>query len=251
MSIKQALRSGARRVAPGVMGQRARRYERTLRARQGIPQLAQRLQPVVRYGPFAGLRYPPERLDDVDAPAAKLLGTYESELAHIFQPRVARFVDVGCADGYYAVGMARNGARVVAYDIARSARELCSTLATFNRVSVQVRGRFGRDEAEQVGDALLLCDIEGAERTLFSRKIIDALRLARVVIEVHEDPTQALGTHLREAFSGSHSSRVIRQQPRTPPAEIEGWPRHEIDLALTEHRPSLMHWLELTPRHDP
>src|SRR4051812_40571742 len=60
----------------------------------------------VRHGPFRGMSYLPER---VSVPV--LAGTYEAELHPVIAdwmanpPRVA--IDVGCSDGYYAVGLAR------------------------------------------------------------------------------------------------------------------------------------------------
>ena len=60
-------------------------------------------------GPFAGMEYVTQAAEGVLV--ARLLGAYESEL----HPHLAAFVaqgldcviDVGCAEGYYAVGLAR------------------------------------------------------------------------------------------------------------------------------------------------
>src|SRR3954454_14188586 len=102
--IKQQLRSTVRRHAPAFMADRARRYEAGLRERQGITEMAGRVEPVVAAGPFQGLRSLPDRLAEVDAPVAKFAGAYEQEIASAFEPHYSRFVDVGCADGYYVVG---------------------------------------------------------------------------------------------------------------------------------------------------
>ena len=64
---------------------------------------------MIRSGPFAGMRYVDTATEGALVP--RLLGTYESEL-HPYLKRFAAegcedVIDVGCAEGYYAVGLAR------------------------------------------------------------------------------------------------------------------------------------------------
>jgi methylase of polypeptide subunit release factors len=76
---------------------------------------------------------------------AKLLGSYEEELhpviAHALRSRPSIFVDIGCADGYYAVGFAQASpaTTILAFDISRTARELCGELAVVNGVEARVQ----------------------------------------------------------------------------------------------------------------
>jgi hypothetical protein len=242
MTTRERLRPIARHLAPGVMADRARRYERGLRERQGVTRAAERMEPVVQAGPFVGLRYPPGRIAEVDAPVAKLRGSYERELTEVFSSLAdcPLFIDIGSADGYFAVGVARAspGTVVHAYDIARSARELCAAVASLNSVQgrVIVRRRFalGRLSGLDLTGALLLCDIEGDERRLFDAALAARLAPVRVVIEVHESIFPGTGAYLRRLFAPTHAVRVIRQQGREEPE-------------LEEHRPSGLHWLCMTP----
>lgn len=58
-------------------------------------------------GLFVGLRYPAGRLADADPPSAKPRGACEQEISDVLLlSSPATFVDVGSADGYYAVGVA-------------------------------------------------------------------------------------------------------------------------------------------------
>src|SRR5262245_23301735 len=90
-------------------------------------------------GPFAGLRYP--GLEPLSL-GPKLLGLYERELhgavedAIRAQPGV--IVNVGAADGYYAVGLARRcpDARVVAYEADPAQRALLQRVASANGVQL-------------------------------------------------------------------------------------------------------------------
>jgi 2-polyprenyl-3-methyl-5-hydroxy-6-metoxy-1,4-benzoquinol methylase len=94
---------------------------------------------IVQDGPFAGMNFPLMPADGCVMP--KLLGSYEEEL-HPFFNRFAGtdydlIIDIGCAEGYYAVGLARlfERARVLAYDIDANARQRCSELARLNGVT--------------------------------------------------------------------------------------------------------------------
>src|SRR5436190_8314280 len=209
------LKNLARHLAPGIAADRARRHEADFRERTGITRLAERLDPVVQAGPFAGMRYPPGRLGDVDAAGAKLLGIYERELQSVFEQAIqqrAQFTDIGCADGFFAVGMAMRGCPSVAYDISKSARRLCGELAALNGAQVEIRSTF--DEPPAGG--LLLCDIEGAERQLFTSGLAAALADVSVVVEVHEDQQPGTAAHLRELFSATHEDERIDHRPLQP-----------------------------------
>ncbi len=75
----------------------------------------------VRAGPFAGMRYVDTSVGSCFIP--KLLGTYERELASkvewICRQQPELVVDIGAAEGYYAIGLAMRipAARVVAFEL--------------------------------------------------------------------------------------------------------------------------------------
>ena len=79
-----------------------------------------------------------------------------------------RIVDIGCAEGYYAVGLALRmpGTRIFAFDINEKAQAACRNLATLNGVSdrVTVGGLFSGADFADYGGSCVICDIEGAER---------------------------------------------------------------------------------------
>jgi hypothetical protein len=244
----------AERLAPELLADRARRYERDLRERHGVGEIARQLigdaPMVVRDGPFCGLRYPEGRVADIDAPVAKLLGTYERELHPVFGAALARgvdtFIDVGSADGYYAVGLPTADRRITTYafDLSRSARELCAEVARLNDVRGQVRigKRFSSSSLSSIepDGALMLCDIEGTEAALFEPGLVRRLRLTTVVIEVHEHVVPGLSDQLCSVFAPTHTVRRIEQAPR----EVShGLP----PIAFSEFRPSGQDWLVCEP----
>jgi hypothetical protein len=257
MAYPRAVRELARRVAPGAMADRARRYERGRREQVGVTAIAGEMmaagRTAVEAGPFRGLRYPPERIGEVDAPVAKLLGIYELEIAAVFAAELARdtltsFIDIGCADGYYAVGMPVAQARLTShgFDIAGSARDLCAEVAALNGVAQRVRiaGRFSADSLGGIGGtgaagAVVLCDIEGAEAELLDEALIARLAAATVVVEVHEYGRPGLSDALRGRFAATHHLTRVDQQPRDVP--------DVAPAAVSEFRPSDLHWLVCRP----
>jgi len=148
--------------------------------------------PKVLAGPFMGLSYSViHSVGSVLAP--KILGTYEAELFPIWHKwgakRYTHILDIGCAEGFYAVGLARlwPGARVHAFDIDPIALSLCQKLAITNGVAGQVHIE-GPCEPETLarfsfsGPALILSDCEGYEANLFTAETIKNLASAEIVI---------------------------------------------------------------------
>ena len=170
------------------MASRARRYESKLRDAYGLPVIA---------GPFRGMRYPHD-LRGVDHALDKLLGSYESEI----QPAIERllqedvFVDLGSADGYYAVGAALRGCDVRAYDLAWNARRLARKIAHMNGVEIE---QHRRARADFPDDAAVLCDIEGAEADFFTPELCSRLT-GPVVIETHEHYRPGVTDMLADRF---------------------------------------------------
>ncbi len=86
------------------------------------------LKGVVNQGPFKGMKY----IDTahVGFVCHKLTGTYEKEIQHIIHDELNNsydvIIDVGSAEGYYAVGMALFGksSKVVSFEGTERGREL-------------------------------------------------------------------------------------------------------------------------------
>ena len=206
----------------------------------------------VHRGPFEGMEFPAGWTDGTYLP--KLLGIYEREL----QPVVSGFsaggyrtvINAGCAEGYYAVGLARRlpGAAIHAFDIDPRARERCADLAGRNGVEDRVRVGAVVDPASlegHPGPVLLVCDIEGAEGDLLDPAKAPALRSMDVLVEVHDVFVEGTGRMLETRFAGTHRIRRILSgqcdQPELP--ELAG--RDQLDqlLARWEGRIEGTYWL--------
>ncbi|WP_164972824.1 methyltransferase domain-containing protein [Lacibacter luteus] len=145
----------------------------------------------------------------------KLSGTYESELADIFfqleKNNYSCIVDVGCAEGFYAVGLAQRfkQAKVYAFDISETAQQLCKEMAALNNVSSQVEVKqecTAENLAALVLDqrSLIICDCEGYERHLFVRDTIDQLKTSDLIIELHPMHEKDVKEYLHQLFANTH-----------------------------------------------
>jgi hypothetical protein len=213
---------------------------------------------VVLRGPFASLRYPRGQVGPVRHLVAKLLGTYEEELSGVLSEQLARrpplFVDIGAADGYYAVGfaLASSATRVHAYEIDPVAKRVVRALARENGVADRVT-LHGPANTRRLGEldldgAFVLCDIEGAEVDVLDPAALPGLAGATLLVEVHPVDGVDTGTVMRERFEATHSIDAIEPHDRDPSAhpELEGAPH--LDSALDEIRFGRGSWLAMRPR---
>jgi hypothetical protein len=218
----------------------------------------------VMQGPFRGMRYIPMSAGSIALP--KLLGTYERELnpaiEEICRAGCDRIVDIGAAEGYYAVGMAlRNpGVPLTCFEMNPSERYYLRRMAACNGVLGRVVIA-GECTPEALDDALVgagrpvvICDCEGAEDVLLDPRRVPGLRRAWIVVEVHETMVAGVEQRLRERFAPTHDIEAIRDRPRTP-GDLPGardldrdagldLTEDEAALAMDEHR-SGADWLFL------
>lgn len=187
--------------------------------RELIPVLGDR----VAAGPFAGMRYQPKVSEGCVIP--KMLGCYEqelhAELRRIGSASYDTVLNIGCAEGYYAVGLARllPNARIEAWDIDPTSRERAAENARLN--GVEDRVRFGEQvdssafESFASGRVLLVCDIEGAELELLNPTKAPALSAFDMVVEMHPGPSRSVADFLGP-FSATHECQVLHFEGRDP-----------------------------------
>lgn len=213
----------------------------------------------VRNGPFRGMRYPTRRaLGSMLYP--KLLGSYERELEHIVE-RASRtdyssVVNIGCAEGYYAVGFALRlpKAVVFAFDTDPDARVACGSMAALNGVSHRVRIEGFCDPAALVSlplgrRALIVSDCEGFERQLFTAKTVGELRQHDLLIETHDFLDLEVTPALRAAIQPTHDVTVIpalddfSKLDLYDYPELSGFDRKQRRILVGEYRTPMNWWL--------
>ncbi|THD62169.1 hypothetical protein [Phenylobacterium sp.] len=208
-------------------------------------------------GPFAGMDFVESSTEGALIP--KLLGTYESELHPHFAALIGAVddvIDVGCAEGYYAVGLARlmPDATVHAYDIDEKARAACADLARRNGVGDRVRvgAEFKPDGFEAFAGrrALVLVDAEGAEVDILQPALSPALGGMHVIVETHDLYRPGAMATLLQRFSPTHDIVRVDQQPKTfdMPDWLKSFAHLDQLLAVWEWRIRPTPWLVMTPK---
>lgn len=174
------------------------------------------------------------------------------------QKQYATILNIGYAEGYYAVGMARHmpATRVLAHDLNPKAQEISTALAQKNSVSdrVTIGGMFSPgDFAAHAGqDVLLMCDIEGAERELLNPELAPALKGMDVIVESHECLIQGITQLLIDRFKGTHQITLVQddgqRQLNKPPQWFINLANLDQLLATWEWRSGPTPWLVMTAK---
>lgn len=207
-SLSNRIRHFARRPGPSLSRLLGHAYFRVTAGRR------------VAAGSFAGMLY---ALDWPHLPC--LVGSYELELADVIEQIIrsapARFIDIGAADGYYAIGMARRlpQVRVDAFEATETKQRQIARLADLNGVAdrVEIKGFCDKtalsqtlQEAGGSENAVLLVDIEGGEADLLNPRSVPQLGRRPMLVEIHGRTDLVL----RERFAPTHDITAIESRPR-------------------------------------
>jgi hypothetical protein len=215
---------------------------------------------IIHQGPFAGLNFLDQSAEGCHI--AKLLGCYEQPLQPFIYEAIKRnyhtLLNIGCAEGFYAVGMARNmpDTRIMAYDINPKAQETCKLLAKKNSVDhlVSVNALFEPKDFEQYGQnkTLILCDIEGNEAELLDPEIAPALKTMDLIVESHEVLIPGITKRLIQRFQQSHQITLVQDNGQRQLDPIPEWfyQLNHLDqlLAVWEWRTGPTPWLIMTAK---
>jgi hypothetical protein len=215
---------------------------------------------VVQQGPLAGLDFLPQSAEGCHV--AKLIGTYEQPLQPHVEAAIARgyatILNIGCAEGYYAVGMARRmpATRALAFDLDSNARTTCAALAAKNGVAerITIDELFQPQDfaAHAGGDTLVFCDIEGAERDLLDPAAAPALAGMDVIVEAHECLIPGVTRLLVERFTQTHDITLVEDDGQRHLDAAPAWFRNlaHLDqlLATWEWRGGPTPWLVMIAR---
>ena len=213
---------------------------------------------IVRNGFFKGMKY--SSLKSVGSSIfPKLLGSYEIELfptlLRLYQNRYDDILDIGCAEGYYAVGLALKFpvSKIYGYDVDKEALRLCADFARHNQVESRVF-LYDKCTASTLesftysGRTLIICDCEGYERELFTNTNINNLSSADMIIELHPFAVEGIKKYLVDLFTGTHDLSIISSYDNNRKifdfrSSLQGMNRVEQLKSVEEGRSITMDWL--------
>jgi hypothetical protein len=210
-------------------------------------------------GPFKGLkfmqRFPTRPM---------LLGIWEKEISFLWNSlRDIKFIiDIGAAEGFYAVGLAKKypDKMVYAFEMNEKTQKLLKDVSFKNSVTnIEIRGKCEFKDLQDLGkrleDSLIIMDCEGYEIELLMKDSISIYRRTHMVVEVHEMYSPGCTKLIKERFSASHSITEIKGKNR----DIRDWPtklrilKHFFPEKVLLHfmdegRPYPMNWLYMKPK---
>jgi len=228
--------------------------------------LSQHFRGAISYGLFKGLRLNEKQVWGPGDLASKLLGLYEKEVLDAIASGRGRWdcgINLGAGDGYYGVGLLRSGMveRSICFEQSTEGQAAIKTCAEANGMADHI-SILGRAEAtflevpelQQINLArcLIVIDIEGAEFDLLSAGLLDRLRPAEIIIELHggffpKDPTleTRLLNLLQERFDCELLTMGARDLSAIP--EVAGVNDNDRWLLCSEGRPFQMRWVHCRP----
>ena len=195
-----------------------------------------------------------------------ILGLYEQEVLENLVEAPAHFrvfVDVGAADGYYAVGLLHSGRvdRSVAFESIPECRKAILRLAVENGVSdkITVLGTASDRFVDELvalkihsAETMFLIDIEGAEFKVLTQEVFAFLKNSLIIVETHAhiypDPKGEI-ERLIERASTTHRATGWFPGARNPWTlrELEDFTEIDRWILCSEGRQEVQQWLRFDP----
>jgi hypothetical protein len=215
-------------------------------------------------GVFKGLQYPSLDITE-SALVPKIVGSYEYQLqpwlSRIINTSYSDIINVGSAEGYYAVGLAKKMPNTVVhcYDINEKDIEFSKQMAKLNNVSNLTWNTFCNENTllnfAYRGKTLVICDCEGYELELFTKAVADKCKHVDFLIELHDIVNPVISSRILSIFQPTHTFDVVNNS-NVDYSTLTGLQKlspKERAFALFEHRGGLyknvlMEWVFLTPK---
>ncbi|HEU4837470.1 MAG TPA: hypothetical protein VFS90_23775 [Pyrinomonadaceae bacterium] len=213
----------------------------------------------VQTGPFKGMQYVKSAIGSELCP--KLLGSYEAELHEavnkILRKQYERIINIGCAEGYYAIGLAMRQPRafVVAFDFNPMARQLCEEMAALNHVSdrLLLGSECSHDDLRRAigSKTLIFCDCESYEYELLRPDVVPQLAQVDMLVELHDFIDDRISPAIISRFSATHDITLIDSTDRNGSdyASLQNFSARDRRLAVNEYRAYSQQWALMLHRN--
>lgn len=215
----------------------------------------------VQEGPFKGMIISEDQFWGPGDKASKILGLYEKEIQDLINQiqeknNFPAFIDIGGADGFFAVGSVKNNLfkNCEVFEISKRGRQSIEESAIKNNVADLISIKSEANEKtlssiENINNSVILCDIEGGEYDLFSENLIKNMHPSNVIIEIHKNPDISLN-EFEDKFKNLFSINKITQGPRSLKGfgELKNFNDNNRSLLTSEGRSYIQEWWHLSPK---
>ena len=220
--------------------------------------------PTVLNGPFKGMPY----LDEIiwGSITPRWLGSYERELWDTIEEIKATsydtVIDVGCAEGYYATGLAWQlpETNIYAYDLDPFSREQCQRLWELNdkpgKLHILPWCDYKEYASKHSGKTLCVIDIEGGEMDFLNPDALPELKTSDIMCEVHQtnQDVKTNAEELTQRFAATHTTVSIEATADRDSSEYDlpkPLPAEEtLTRAFSEGRSNSQFWLWMKQKTD-
>ena len=220
----------------------------------------------VAYGPFKGMKFNPNSTWSKYDLITQTLGVYEK---HILEKLILfskkqnlHFIDIGAADGYFAIGAAYSNIFKKVYAFDKSEISLKNIIININingcRDKVVVKGEANYENLKKTiidcnHCAVILIDVEGFEFELLDEKMLRCFSNSYVICELHPslvsngyEKQDQLLSRCKDFFNIS----TIQRETYNPNnfEELDMLSDEKRLIVFGEGRSSNMKWLVLEPK---
>ena len=219
----------------------------------------------VAYGAFKGMKLSKNIYWSKNDLITHILGVYEK---HVLKKIIEfskkgnyPFIDIGAADGYFAIGMAFSETfkKIYAFEIDEEGRRSLNRNIENNlckgKVVVDIEANFEnlKEIIDKNKSAVILIDIEGSEFDLLDNKLLKLLSNCYIVCELHPalstngfEKQNKLINNVKAFFDVS----IIQRESYCPNkfSELSEFTDEERLIAFGEGRENNMNWLILEPK---
>ena len=215
----------------------------------------------VQQGPFKGMIINEDQFWGPGDRSSKILGLYEKEIQDLIvsiqkDKNYSTFVDIGGADGFFAIGSLVNNLfeKCEVFEISKKGRNSIQKNSKKNNVydSIKIHDKASKRsliKIDNINNSLILCDIEGGEYELFDEKLINEIYPSDIIIEIHKDKENSL-VNFEKRFTKTYSLTKITQEPRSLKnfKELENINDNNRALIMSEGRSGIQEWWYLSPK---
>tara|TARA_Y100000996_G_scaffold383606_1_gene339691 strand:- start:159 stop:989 length:831 start_codon:yes stop_codon:yes gene_type:complete len=216
----------------------------------------------VQQGPFKNMILSKKQYWGIGDNGKKILGLYEKEIQDLIveiqeKKQYKTLIDIGGADGFYAVGSVVNNLfqECLVFETSNKGRESISNNAKLNNVEdmISIQGIATEsavlDLPRDINQSLILCDIEGGEFELFSSKLLEKLYPSNIIIEIHKRSKKD-EIDLEKRISKLFTIKKIIQNPKSLHIfdELKNFNDNNRSLLLSEGRSYVQEWWHVTPK---
>ena len=219
----------------------------------------------VAYGTFKGMKLSKNTYWSKNDIITHILGVYEK---HVLKKIIEfskkgnyPFIDIGAADGYFAIGMAFSETfkKIYAFEIDEEGRRSLNRNIENNfckdKVVVDIEANFEtlKEIVDKNKSAVILIDIEGSEFDLLDDNLLQLLSNCYIVCELH--PTLSTNGFEKQNMLINNAKAffdvsIIQRESYSPNkfSELNEFTDEERLIAFGEGRENNMNWLILEPK---